>query len=113
MFLNLKGQTALVTGSTAGIGKAIAKSLVAEGVTVIINGRHEDKVHQTMQEIQQQYPEAVLQSLVSDLGTYQGCEKAIEEFPVIDILINNLGIFELKEILISLMKNRLKCLRST
>lgn len=97
MFLNIKGQTALVTGSTAGIGKAIAKSLVAEGVTVIINGRHEDKVHQTMQEIQQQYPEAVLQSLVSDLGTAQGCQKAIEEFPVVDILINNLGIFEPKE----------------
>ncbi len=97
MFLNIKGQTALVTGSTAGIGKAIAKSLVAEGVTVIINGRHEDKVHQTKQEIQQQYPEAVLQSLVSDLGTAQGCQKAIEEFPVVDILINNLGIFEPKE----------------
>ncbi len=97
MFLNIKGQTALVTGSTAGIGKAIAKSLVTEGVTVIINGRHEDKVHQTMQEIQQQYPEAVLQSLVSDLGTAQGCQKAIEEFPVVDILINNLGIFEPKE----------------
>lgn len=97
MFLNIKGQTALVTGSTAGIGKAIAKSLVAEGVTVIINGRHEDKVHQTMQEIQQQYPEAVLQPLVSDLGSAQGCQKAIEEFPVVDILINNLGIFEPKD----------------
>ncbi|MCL1702617.1 SDR family oxidoreductase [Lysinibacillus sp. Bpr_S20] len=97
MFLNLKGKTALVTGSTAGIGKAIAKSLVAEGVTVIINGRHEEKVHQTIQEIRDQYPEAVLQSLVSDLGTAQGCQKAIDEFREVDILINNLGIFEPRE----------------
>ncbi|MFF2176146.1 SDR family NAD(P)-dependent oxidoreductase [Lysinibacillus sp. NPDC058147] len=97
MFLNLKGKTALVTGSAAGIGKAIAKSLVAEGVTVIINGRHEEKVQQTIQEIQEQYPEAILQSLVSDLGTAQGCQKAIEEFQEVDILINNLGIFEPRE----------------
>ncbi|WP_042478927.1 SDR family NAD(P)-dependent oxidoreductase [Bacillus ndiopicus] len=97
MFLNLQGKTALVTGSTAGIGKAIAKSLVGEGVTVIINGRHEEKVNQTIQEIQEQYPEANLQSSVSDLGTEQGCQKVTEEYPEIDILINNLGIFEPKE----------------
>lgn len=97
MFLNLKGKTALVTGSTAGIGKAIAMSLAMEGVTVIINGRHEEKVKQTMKEIQEQAPEAVLQSLVSDLGSEKGCQKAIEEYPEVDILINNLGIFEPKE----------------
>lgn len=97
MFLNLKGKTALVTGSTAGIGKAIAKSLVLEGVTVIINGRHEDKVLQTIKELQEQYPEASLQPLISDLGTAEGCQKATEEYPKVDILINNLGIFEPKE----------------
>lgn len=97
MFLNLKGKTALVTGSTAGIGKAIATSLAIEGVTVIINGRREDKVKQTMKEIQEQVPEAVLQSLVSDLGSDEGCQKAIEEYSEVDILINNLGIFEPKE----------------
>lgn len=97
MFMNLKGKTALVTGSTAGIGKAIAMSLAMEGVTVIINGRHEEKVKQTMKEIQEQAPEAVLQSLVSDLGSEKGCQKVIEEYPEVDILINNLGIFEPKE----------------
>lgn len=97
MFLNLEGKTALVTGSTAGIGKAIAMSLVKEGVTVIINGRHEEKVKQTIKEVQEQYPEANLQPLVSDLGTEQGCQKVIEEFPEVDTLINNLGIFEPKE----------------
>lgn len=97
MFLNLKGKTALVTGSTAGIGKAIAMSLAVEGVKVIINGRHEERVNQTIKEFQQQFPEAILQSLVSDLGTEHGCQKAIKEFPEVDILINNLGIFEPKE----------------
>lgn len=94
MHLNLKGKTALVTGSTAGIGKAIAMSLAAEGANVLINGRREEKVNQTIQEIEAQYPEANLQSVVADLGTEQGCQKVIEEYSEVDILINNLGIFE-------------------
>lgn len=59
MKLSLKGKTALVTGSTAGIGKAIALTLVAEGATVLINGRREGNVHQTIKEIQTQYPQAI------------------------------------------------------
>lgn len=51
MELQLSGQTALVTGSTSGIGKAIASSLAAEGAKVLINGRREDKVHETIEEI--------------------------------------------------------------
>lgn len=94
MHLYLKGKTALVTGSTAGIGKAIAMSLVAEGATVLINGRHEEKVNQTIKEIQATYPDAILQSAVADLGTEQGCHKVMEKYSKIDILINNLGIFE-------------------
>jgi NAD(P)-dependent dehydrogenase (short-subunit alcohol dehydrogenase family) len=69
MHLYLKGKTALVTGSTAGIGKAIAISLVEEGATVLINGRREEKVNQTIKEIQSKYPDAILQSVVADLGT--------------------------------------------
>lgn len=94
MQLNLKGKTALVTGSTSGIGKAIALSLVMEGAAVLINGRHEEKVHQTIKEIQAKHPDASLQPVVADLGTEQGCQKVIEKYPKIDILINNLGIFE-------------------
>ncbi len=94
MDLELKGKTALVTGSTSGIGKAIAMSLAAEGATVLINGRREEKVNQTIKEIQERYPEAVLQSAVADLGTEQGCEEVIGKYPEVDILINNLGIFE-------------------
>ncbi|GIN20570.1 SDR family NAD(P)-dependent oxidoreductase [Siminovitchia fordii] len=94
MNLNLKGKTALVTGSTSGIGKAIAMSLVAEGATVLINGRREEKVDQTIKENQAKYPDAILQSVVADLGTEQGCQKVIEKYSEVDILINNLGIFE-------------------
>ncbi|AKO93356.1 SDR family NAD(P)-dependent oxidoreductase [Priestia filamentosa] len=94
MELSLKGKTALVTGSTAGIGKAIALSLVAEGATVLINGRREEKVKQTIREIQTQYPQAILQPAIHDLGTEQGCQQMIEQYPEVEILINNLGIFE-------------------
>ncbi|KGR86673.1 SDR family NAD(P)-dependent oxidoreductase [Lysinibacillus odysseyi] len=94
MQLNLKGKTALVTGSTSGIGKAIAMSLVAEGATVLINGRREEKVNQTIKEIQANYPDAALQSAVADLGTEQGCQKVMQKYTEVDILINNLGIFE-------------------
>ncbi|MEF2245625.1 SDR family NAD(P)-dependent oxidoreductase [Paenibacillus sp. IITD108] len=94
MHLNLKGKTALVTGSTAGIGKAIAMSLAAEGATVLINGRREEKVNETVIEIHEKHPTAVLHPVVADLGTVQGCQKVIEEYFEIDILVNNLGIFE-------------------
>ena len=94
MHMQLKGKTALVTGSTAGIGKAIATSLVAEGATVLINGRREENVNQTIKEIRMQYPDAILQPVVADLGTEQGCQNVIEKYPEVDILINNLGIFE-------------------
>ncbi|MEC0125123.1 SDR family NAD(P)-dependent oxidoreductase [Paenibacillus pabuli] len=97
MKLNLEGKTALVTGSTAGIGKAIATGLAAEGATIVINGRREEKVQATITEIQSRYPHANLQPAVYDLGTEQGCQKIIEEYPEVDILINNLGIFEPKE----------------
>ena len=94
MNLNLSGKTVLVTGSTSGIGKAIAMSLVAEGAIVLINGRREEKVNQTIKEIQTKYPDAILHSVVADLETKQGCLKTIEKHPKVDILINNLGIFE-------------------
>ncbi|GIP19796.1 SDR family NAD(P)-dependent oxidoreductase [Paenibacillus sp. J22TS3] len=97
MELHLQGKTALVTGSTAGIGKAIATSLAAEGATVLINGRSEEKVTNTIKEIRDQHASAKLESAVADLGTEQGCQQVIEKFAEVDILINNLGIFEAAE----------------
>ncbi|MBE9917329.1 SDR family oxidoreductase [Paenibacillus donghaensis] len=94
MKLNLQGKIALVTGSTAGIGKAIAFSLAAEGATILINGRREEKVHETIKEIQTKYPQATLKPAVYDLGTEQGCQQIFDEYPEVDILVNNLGIFE-------------------
>ncbi|MBW4840786.1 MAG: SDR family oxidoreductase [Paenibacillaceae bacterium] len=94
MDLQLKGKITFVTGSTAGIGKAIAVSLAAEGVTVIISGRNAEKVEQAIAEIRAQQPEAVLKPAAAGLGTEEGCRKVMEEHPNLDILINNLGIFE-------------------
>lgn len=94
MNLNIRGKTALVTGSTSGIGKAIAASLAKEGASVIINGRRQDKVNQIIDELKGQFPEAVLHPAPYDLGTEKGCQDLIAAFPHVDILINNLGIFE-------------------
>lgn len=97
MDLHVKGKTALVTGSTSGIGKAIAASLIAEGAVVIVNGRREEKVNETINDIKEQYPAAVLHPAAFDLGTEKGCRDIFEKFPHVDILVNNLGIFEPKE----------------
>jgi 3-oxoacyl-[acyl-carrier protein] reductase len=94
MNLNLKKKTALITGSTSGIGKAIAMSLASEGVSVIINGRNQTMIDKTVREIEQTIPNAQVQGIAADLGTREGCELVIARFPNIDILINNLGIYE-------------------
>ncbi|MFC7440991.1 SDR family NAD(P)-dependent oxidoreductase [Laceyella putida] len=94
MDLFLEGKRVLVTGSTSGIGKTIATMLASEGCTVIINGRTEAKVRQTMQEIQASHPQSSLRPAVADLSSTAGSEEIIQKYPEIDILINNLGIFE-------------------
>ncbi|PAD64041.1 3-oxoacyl-ACP reductase [Bacillus siamensis] len=94
MDLQLKGKTALVTGSTSGIGKAIAASLIAEGAAVIINGRREEKVNETIWELEKQTPGARLYPAAFDLGTAEGCGSIFQQYPDVDILVNNLGIFE-------------------
>ena len=94
MDLQLTGKLALVTGSTAGIGFAIAKSLAAEGCRVIITGRGEERVDAGMEKIQEAYPQAELEGLDCDLATPQGAEDIIRRFPEVDILVNNLGRYE-------------------
>ncbi|GAB6931180.1 SDR family oxidoreductase [Paenibacillus sp. JCM 10914] len=94
MDLGLQGLTALVTGSTSGIGKAIAMSLAGEGASVIVNGRHEDKIKKTIKEIHDRHPDANVRYVTADLATEAGCHQVREANPVIDILVNNLGIFE-------------------
>jgi NAD(P)-dependent dehydrogenase (short-subunit alcohol dehydrogenase family) len=94
MDLKLNNKLALVTGSTGGIGFAIAKSLAAEGCRVIVNGRSEARVTGSLEKIRQVHPWAKLEGLAADLAKPQGAEETIQQFPAVDILVNNLGIYE-------------------
>jgi NAD(P)-dependent dehydrogenase (short-subunit alcohol dehydrogenase family) len=90
MDLQLNGKTALVTGSTAGIGLAIATRLAQEGATVIVNGRTAERVKRAVK------TSGAADGIVADLGTQAGARAVIARFPSVDILVNNLGIFEPK-----------------
>lgn len=96
MDLQLKGKRVLITGSTAGIGYAIAETLAREGASVMINGRTEERVDQAILNIKKHHQTAELIAAVADLGTAQGCETIIQKWSNIDILINNFGIYEIK-----------------
>jgi NAD(P)-dependent dehydrogenase (short-subunit alcohol dehydrogenase family) len=91
MDLQLKGKTALVSGSTAGIGLAIARGLAQEGAKVVINGRTQKRVDDAVR----QCPGDVM-GVAADLGTSQGADQMLAAVPHVDILVNNLGIFEPK-----------------
>ncbi|MEO1374838.1 MAG: SDR family oxidoreductase [Cyanobacteria bacterium J06635_10] len=95
MDTQLSDKLALVTGSTGGIGLAIAKNLVKEGASVIINGRTQESVNNAIAQMASEGKGKVM-GLVADLSTVEGVEKAIKEYPQIDILVNNLGIYEAK-----------------
>ncbi len=94
--LDLSGKTALVTGSTRGIGLATAKGLATMGAEVIVNGRSEAPVVAAIEAIQAQTPSAVLHGQVADLGSDGGCATLIRAFPSVDVLVNNMGIYEPK-----------------
>ena len=93
MDLKLKNKTALVTGSTQGLGFASAKKLCEEGACVYINGRSQNNVDNAIKRIQSKIPNAQIKGIVADLSTKEGCTKLTQELTSIDILINNLGIF--------------------
>jgi NAD(P)-dependent dehydrogenase (short-subunit alcohol dehydrogenase family) len=96
MNLELDGKRALVTGSTAGIGYAIAEALAREGADVIVNGRTEERVEQAIQSILTSRPQAKVAGLAADLGKADGVRAAVQRLLDVDILVNNLGIFEPK-----------------
>ena len=96
MDLQLQGKRALVTGSTAGIGLAIARGLAREGAGVIINGRTAQRVDQSVAALNKAGVSGKVEGLAADLGTADGTRTAIERFPEVDVLVNNLGIFEAK-----------------
>ena len=99
MNLQLTTKLALVTASTGGIGLEIAKSLALEGATVIVNGRSSISVNNAISKILAEVPNAKLKRLVADNATVEGNEITTKEYPRIDILINNLGIYESVEFL--------------
>jgi len=96
MDLNLTDKIALVSGSTKGIGFAIAAGLAREGARVIVNGRTEAAVAEAKLKIEGVVPEAKVESFAGDLTTATATEALIQRFPFVDILVNNLGIFEPK-----------------
>jgi NAD(P)-dependent dehydrogenase (short-subunit alcohol dehydrogenase family) len=93
MDLQLKGKLALVTGSTVGIGFAIAEGLAREGATVIVNGRSEARAAKAVENIREKIPDAKVDAFVADLSTSDGFEALQSVYPKVDILVNNLGIF--------------------
>lgn len=97
MNLHLNAKTALITGSTAGIGLAIASALAAEGARVIVNGRTQARVDSAIADIQARVIDADVRGFAADLGSAHGVAELLEREPQVDILINNLGIFEPKE----------------
>src|ERR1700676_1139996 len=96
MDLKLTDKRAFVSGSTKGIGLAIATALAREGSQVVINGRTEASVAAAPSEIRGSVPDATVAGFAGDLATPQAAELLGTKFPSVDILVNNLGIFEPK-----------------
>jgi NAD(P)-dependent dehydrogenase (short-subunit alcohol dehydrogenase family) len=96
MDLQLTAKKALVTGSTAGIGFAIASLLAQEGAAVVVNGRSQGRVQEAVRRIQGDNKDAQVTGMAADLGTKEGVALLTSQLPALDILVNNLGIFEPK-----------------
>ena len=96
MDLGLRGKRALVTGSTAGIGFATARALASEGAHVTVNGRTEVRVGEAVDRLRGEVSNATVHGLAADLSSGDGCRALIGHLPDVDVLVNNLGIFEPK-----------------
>jgi NAD(P)-dependent dehydrogenase (short-subunit alcohol dehydrogenase family) len=97
MDLHLAGKSALVTGSTAGIGFAIAQGLAREGAQVLVNGRTQERVDIAVATIKKKFPDAQVEGFAGDLGQAAVADELLTRCPEIQILVNNLSIFEPKE----------------
>jgi NAD(P)-dependent dehydrogenase (short-subunit alcohol dehydrogenase family) len=99
MDLGLRGKTAVVSGSTAGIGLAIGAALAAEGAKVVVNGRTQARIDAALKTIQKSVASADLRGVAADLGTTAGVDAFLRQISAADVLVNNLGIFEPKPFL--------------
>jgi NAD(P)-dependent dehydrogenase (short-subunit alcohol dehydrogenase family) len=89
--IELNGKTAIVTGSTAGIGYAIAKGLAESGASVVINGRTEQRVAEALKNLKTEVSGAEIKGIAADLGTAAGAAELVQQIPQADILVNNMG----------------------
>lgn len=96
MHIDLGGKLAVVSGSTAGIGYAIARGLAAAGAHVVINGRSASRVDEAVAKLAADVPGAVASGIAADLSSVEGVDTLAREVPHCDILVNNLGIFDPK-----------------
>jgi NAD(P)-dependent dehydrogenase (short-subunit alcohol dehydrogenase family) len=96
MDLELTDRLALVSGSTKGIGLAIAAALAGESARVIITGRTESSVAEAMATVRRSHPEARLEGFAGDLATSAAADELVRHYPAVEILVNNLGIYEPK-----------------
>lgn len=99
MIIDLKGRRAVVTGSTAGIGRAIAEGLARAGAAVVINGRGEERVSTALQEMRALFPDTDITGFAADLATEEGAKAFTARAADADILVNNLGTGRLKPFL--------------
>ncbi|MGA5417504.1 SDR family NAD(P)-dependent oxidoreductase [Streptomyces pseudogriseolus] len=93
MQIDLKGRTALVTGSTQGIGAAIAAGLARAGARVAVNGRSEERVRDGAAALEREVPGAEVVPVAADVTTEEGARRVVEALPQVDVLVNNLGVF--------------------
>ncbi len=91
MQIDLSGKTAVITGSSAGIGLAIAKGLAGSGARVIVNSRHQDGIDSAIAKIKDAVPGAKLEGVVADVSNAEGCAALTKAVPEADILVNNAG----------------------
>jgi NAD(P)-dependent dehydrogenase (short-subunit alcohol dehydrogenase family) len=97
MNIELKGKKAVVSGSTAGIGRATAEGLVRAGASVVINGRGSARVDEALRQMRQAFPKGDISGIAADLSTAEGAEAFFAQAPDADILVNNLGTAVLRE----------------
>jgi NAD(P)-dependent dehydrogenase (short-subunit alcohol dehydrogenase family) len=91
MIIDLSGRKAVVSGSTGGIGRAIAEGLARAGAAVTINGRGQERVDAALRHMREDFPNAAIKGIAADLGTAAGCAAFVAEAAEADILVNNLG----------------------
>jgi NAD(P)-dependent dehydrogenase (short-subunit alcohol dehydrogenase family) len=96
MDLQLRGTTAFVSGSTQGIGYAVASALAAEGARVIVNGRRKEAVAAAAAQLRRDHPGAEHAGLPADVGDPEQVERLLDELGEVDILVNNVGLFGLE-----------------